>query len=134
MTDKPRLSGLMGRMVEVLRDSYDRDRRANPERFNNIHDGGLGPEFLFVGNVARMLGCGVDHVRRIPRQELPASKVGTRLIYARADVERYIASRRDAGTDPALVRPRAAKALPNPHAPKFDPVAKAKLLLTKGKK
>jgi len=96
MTKPPRIP-LMERIAQATLHAYDADRRANPERFTNAPDG-LGPDFLFVENVARMLACSVDHVRRIPRQALPASKVGNRLIYQRVDVEAYIRAQRDGGT------------------------------------
>ena len=37
-----------------------------------------------------MLRCSVDHVRRIPRAELPAAKIGRRVLYQRADVIAYV--------------------------------------------
>ena len=76
---------------------YLEDRARNPDRYLASPDG-LGPDFLFVENVARMLGCNVDFVRRIPRADLPASRRGQRRIYSRADVEAYILAGRDAGT------------------------------------
>ncbi len=88
--------------------SYDKDRRENPDRFTSSHDG-LGNDLLFVENVARMLGCGVDFVRRIPRAELPASKVGARLIYRRADVASYITARRDFGNGAKVVSARKVR-------------------------
>ena len=94
---KDRPHSLLNRLAAHLRTAADQDRRENPDRFISAADG-LGPNHLFVENVARMLGCNVDHVRRIPRGQLPAAKVGQRLIYARADVTAFIAAQRDAGT------------------------------------
>ncbi|MFC0805469.1 helix-turn-helix domain-containing protein [Ensifer sp. P24N7] len=99
---------LLDRLGASVRASYEADRRGNPHRFVGSPDG-LGSEFLFVENVARMLGCGVDFVRRIPRSELPASKVGARLIYRRADVASFINSRRDQGAGAKLVPARKAR-------------------------
>ncbi|MBY3137312.1 helix-turn-helix domain-containing protein [Rhizobium laguerreae] len=93
MTRQPTLLDRLGASVRA---SYETDRRDNPHCFTGSPDG-LGTEFLFVENVARMLGCGVDFVRRIPRGELPASKIGARLIYRRADVVALINLRRDQG-------------------------------------
>lgn len=90
------LLSLLERISDATRSAYDRDRRDSPQRFTGAPDG-LGPDYLFVENVARMLSCNVDFVRRIPRSELPASKVGSRLIYARAEVNAFIQLRRDAG-------------------------------------
>lgn len=114
----------------------------SPHKFTGAPDG-LGPDFLFVENVARLLACNVDFVRRIPRSELPASKIGTRLVYARADVLAYIAARRDAGShrfvsDRAQRTPSAQRetSASEPHGPaqaQFDPVARAKAL-TRGSK
>ncbi len=49
---------LVDRLGASVRASYEADRRDNPHRFAGSSDG-LGNEFLFVENVARMLGCGV---------------------------------------------------------------------------
>lgn len=73
------------------------ERAKNPHRYLDAPDG-LGRDFLFAENVAAMLNCNVDFVRRIPRSELPASKRGQRRMYARADVEAYILAGRDSGT------------------------------------
>ena len=90
---------LLERLGEALRASCDADRQANPHRYLGSPDG-LGRDFLFVENVARMLGYNEDFVRRIPRHELPAARIGRRLIYQRQDVEAFIRSRRDAGALP----------------------------------
>jgi hypothetical protein len=96
---------LLDRISDLVVAKYDTDRRESPYRFIGSPDG-LGPSYLFVENVAHMLGCGVDYVRRIPRTELPASKVGARVIYQRSDVAAFIASRRDQGTAAKLVPAR----------------------------
>lgn len=95
LTDKNKPNRLS--RAELVRQSYDQDRARNPHRFINESDG-AGPDFLFVENVAAMLSVNVDFVRRIPRADLPASRAGQRLIYAREDVEEYLGSRRDTGT------------------------------------
>jgi hypothetical protein len=87
---KPRVDWT--RIREAERAAYDRDRHANPHRYV---DEAVGP--LYIENVAHLLAVNRDFVRRISRLELPASRVGQRLVYARADVDRYILSRRDAG-------------------------------------
>ncbi|RVN00453.1 DNA-binding protein [Sinorhizobium meliloti] len=130
---------LLDRLGASVRASYEADRRDNPHRFVGSSDG-LGNEFLFVENVARMLGCGVDYIRRIPRAELPASKIGARLIYRRADVVAFINSRRDQGTGAKLVPARKVRT-PVALAPlqlvapekggSFDPVSYVRSL-TKG--
>ncbi len=133
------LSRLLDRIANGTRASYDADRRQHPERFTAEPDG-LAPTHFFVENVARMLGCHVDHVRRIPREELPASRVGARLIYARADIEAYIQLRRDKGGGryishrgvPAVGPEAKAKPKLQPVAPTFDPlVAVRKALRTR---
>jgi hypothetical protein len=87
---------LMDRIAAITVAHYEKDRRENPHRFTCSPDG-LGTADLFVENVARMVGCNVDFIRRISRQSLPASRVGQRLIYARADVEAYIRAQRETG-------------------------------------
>ena len=115
---------------------YLEDRAQNPDRYLSSPDG-LGPDFLFVENVARMLSVNVDFVRRIPRAELPASKRGQRRIYSRADVEAYILAGRDTGAaryvaDRAPGK-RGATVSPDAAAPAgFDPRAEVRRLL-KGK-
>lgn len=115
------------RTMEGWHEFMHEERARNPHQHLDAPDG-LGRDFLFVENVAAMLACHVDFVRRIPRQELPASRRGQRLIYSRADVEAYILSGRDSGTgryvpDRALGK-RGATVSPADHAPAaFDPVA-----------
>ncbi|PLU23637.1 hypothetical protein BMJ29_04510 [Sinorhizobium medicae] len=99
---------LLDKLGASVRASYEADRRANPHWFIGSPDG-LGSEFLFVENVARMLGCGVDFIRRVPRSELPASKIGARLIYRRADVVDFINLRRDQGAGAKLVPARKVR-------------------------
>jgi len=126
-----------GMLLQSLADrtnaAYERDRKNHPQRFAGSPDG-IGAEHLFVEGVARMLGCNIDFVRRIPRNELPASKVGQRLIYARADVQTFIRAKRDSGTArhipiraPRPLQPVATtKDVPDPA---FDPVARVRNLL-----
>lgn len=131
MTKKP-----SPRSIEFWRDHMDEDRSRNPDRFLGEPDG-LGPDFLFVENVARMLGCNVDFVRRIPRADLPASKVGQRLIYSREAIDNYMKSRRGNPTR-RFVPSRApgryrATVAPAPVARGFDPVAFARSLAKEAK-
>jgi hypothetical protein len=129
---------MLERIESSLRASCESSRRDEPHRFVGSPDG-LGSDFLFVENVARMLGCGVDFVRRIPRSELPASKIGARLIYRRADVVTFIAARRDLGNGAKMVPTRKVRTavareplqLVAP-AGSFDPVSYVRTL-TKGK-
>lgn len=132
--------GLLDRIGAATTVVYERERRENPHRFTGAVDG-LGSGFLFVENVARMLACGVDYVRRIPRNELPASKVGNRLIYARSDVERFIALRREgggqgrswlatAGRQVAISPPALS---PSDERASFDPVAHIRKITKKEK-
>lgn len=79
-------------LVERIRRFDDRDRQLNPHRYVGEVDG-LGPNWLFVENVAAMLGTTVDFIRRISREELPAAIVGKRVVYARADIDAYIERR-----------------------------------------
>lgn len=135
MTDEPQGKTRRPSRAEMLRKSYDEDRAKHPHRFIDDPDG-AGPDFLFVENVAAMLACSVDFVRRIPRSELPASHRGQRLIYGRADVEAYIQAGRDTGTARYVADRksgfRATVALSGEAAP-FDAAAYARSL-TKGKK
>lgn len=115
------------------------ERAKNPHQHLTAPDG-LGRDFLYVQNVAAMLDCNVDFVRRIPRSELPASKRGQRRIYARADVEAYILAGRDSGTARYVSerkpgkRGASATVSPDTTAPvPFDPAAFARSL-TKDKK
>lgn len=116
--------------AELVRKGYDEDRARNPDRYLASPDG-LGSDFLFVENVARMLGCNVDFVRRISRADLPASRRGQRLIYSRADVEGYILAGQDTGAGRYVANrkpgSRPTVALSGEAAP-FDPAAYARSL------
>jgi hypothetical protein len=69
-------------------EACEAERRNYPFRFAD-------KEVLYVQNVAQMLGCSVDHARRIPRNELPAYRgPGRWLLYLRDDVIRYLRTRR----------------------------------------
>ena len=46
--------------------------------------------FLTIEDVAHLLHCGVDKVRRIPRKQLPVYKVGKRNLYIYEEVIRYV--------------------------------------------
>ena len=98
--------------VEYARLLIDKDRRLNPHRYVQSVDG-LGANYLFVENVAAMLGCSTDFVRRIARTELPASKVGARVIYARTDVEAFILARRNSGNGRHILDRGAQKLKPS---------------------
>lgn len=47
-------------------------------------------DFLSIYDLAMLLGCSVDTVRRIPRDWLPVYRVGKCNIYIRDDVIRYL--------------------------------------------
>ncbi|MGO6851065.1 MULTISPECIES: helix-turn-helix domain-containing protein [Rhizobium] len=125
-------------LIERMRRFDDRDRQLNPHRYVGAVDG-LGPNWLFVENVAAMLGTTVDFIRRISREELPAAIVGKRVVYARADIDAYIerrmqrSSRHYVPARKLRVVSREAGSVQNvlDEAP-FDPVAKV-LALGSGK-
>lgn len=106
------------------------ERRKSPRLFVRPED-----QLLFVENVAEMLGCGVDYVRRIPRQELPAAKCGARLQYLREDVLQFVRRRRDTGRGNKidLRAARASGTIPL-KAEEFNPVADVRSKLGAGKK
>lgn len=116
--------------LDLIRRFDDRDRQLNPHRYVGAVDG-LGPDRLFVENVAAMLGTTVDFIRRISREELPAAVIGKRVVYARTDIDAYIDGRiqrssRNYVPDGKLrgVPSEAGKAETGADAPFFDPVAK----------
>jgi AraC-like DNA-binding protein len=76
----------------ALRERAAEDRRKQPHLYVKPTD-----EVLFVENVAQLLGCSVDYVRRISRRELPAARCGARLQYLREDVVAYVRRHRDDG-------------------------------------
>ncbi|WP_156917566.1 helix-turn-helix domain-containing protein [Salinarimonas rosea] len=84
------------------------------------------PDLLFVENVATALGCSVDHVRRIPRNELPAARVGQRVIYRRIDVATYVAAKLDRGAPAIKGKPLGVQPA---RAVSFDPVRQVRTLL-----
>lgn len=121
VTEPPsRALSLLQRLSERLLDADVEFRRQHPYRFAD-------KEILFVENVAGMLGCSVDHVRRISRSELPASRgVGRRLLYLREDVIRYVRLHRDAQGN-SYRRPEASAPSAQVSAkPVFDAAAAAR--------
>jgi hypothetical protein len=81
---------LLGSLQRRLLSSSQAFRQAHPYRFVQPSD-----EFVFIENVAEILGTSVDFVRRIPKSALPAVRIGKRLIYARSDVRMYVERRRE---------------------------------------
>ena len=77
--------GLFAKYSRKLKERNEEMRKQHPYMFVTPTD-----NIIFVENVANMLGCGIDHVRRIPKLELPTSKTGRRLNYLREDVENYV--------------------------------------------
>ena len=121
MTDQPKRPS----RAELVRQGFERDRAAHPDRFIDP-----ASPTLFAENVAAMLGCHLDTVRRIPRDQLPATRVGNRVVYLQDDVTRYVRNRREHGKSVQPVAPLP----PMGAAPStFDPVANARRL-TKGEK
>lgn len=53
-----------------------------------------GLEALDIRQVAGLLRCTVDTARRIPRRELPAYRVGKRLVFRRSEVLGYLWSQK----------------------------------------
>ncbi len=52
----------------------------------------LDREILTIEDVASLLRCSPDTVRRIPRDRLPAYRPGKRNLYLRDDIMRYVRS------------------------------------------
>ncbi len=50
--------------------------------------------YFTVDEVAEILECSVDHVRRIPKHLLPCSKPGKSNIYRFQDIDNYVISKR----------------------------------------
>jgi hypothetical protein len=80
-------------IAERQRQRAAEDRRKRPYVYTKPTD-----DVLYIQNVAELLGCSIDHVRRIPRRELPAARVGPRLQFLREDVIALLRRRRDLGT------------------------------------
>lgn len=83
-------SSLLGSLEQRLLNSSQAFRQAHPYRFVQPSD-----EFVFIENVAEILGTSIDFVRRIPKSALPAARIGKRLIYARSDVRMFVERRRE---------------------------------------
>lgn len=111
-----RKRGLLASLARSVKRSHDNLRQAEPHRFVSSNDG-----HMFVENVAQMLGCSVDTVRRIPRSELPASKPGKRVLYLKEDVIDYIRQNHDVSSARVTFR-KQQEAAPDKSEP-FDPVA-----------
>lgn len=57
-------------------------------------------DVLDIEQLAALLRCSVDHARRIPRRELPASRVGKKLLFLREDALAYIKRKRSGSPPP----------------------------------
>ena len=60
----------------------------------------LDPDILVIEDVARLLHCSVDTLRRVPKEELPAYRgPGRKHLYLREDIIRFVRCRRITGPD-----------------------------------
>lgn len=92
MTKKVRRGDRILAASRAAREAALSDRRKSPQLYAEQNG-----TVLFVENVAALLGCSLDYVRRIPRQQLPAARCGPRLQYLREDVEAYVRRNRNRG-------------------------------------
>lgn len=81
--------------IEYLRWSNELDRQKNPHLYARSPDG-IGEKWLFLKNVAEMLGTTEDFVYRISRDELPAARVGKHNVYSREHVDAFLHKRLEA--------------------------------------
>jgi hypothetical protein len=96
-------------IAEQHRQRDAEDRRKRPYLYTKPTD-----DILYIQNVAELLGCSIDYVRRIPRRELPAARVGPRLQFLREDVIALLRRRRDLGTGKKVdLRPVLHSAAPS---------------------
>ncbi|MFC7292588.1 helix-turn-helix domain-containing protein [Hirschia litorea] len=118
-TRKPRVRGpelAIENEIEANKIRHSRlseERKKDPSRFTSTSD-----DRLYVENVAELLGCSVQTVRRIPKAHLSPAKIGRRSVYLRQDVINYISYK-------SKFFPTVANATPNPASPPtntFDPV------------
>ncbi len=57
--------------------------------------GSLDPDILVIEDVARLLHCSVDTLRRVPKEELPVYRgPGRKHLYLREDIIRFVRCRR----------------------------------------
>ena len=57
-------------------------------------------DILVIEDVARLLHCSVDTLRRVPKEELPAYRgPGRKHLYLREDIIRFVRCRRITGPD-----------------------------------
>ena len=59
-------------------------------------------DLMTITEVAKLLSCSVDHVRRIPGDQLAIHRVGKENLYFRADVIRYVRVHCRVGPRPGL--------------------------------
>lgn len=87
--------------AETKRREHEKEeRRKKPYLFVNENS-----DLLYIENVATLLGCNKQTVHRIPRHELPYSKIGARNQYLRTDVLKYVKSKTSAGVAPSPTSP-----------------------------
>lgn len=84
MTKKMSRAEKMRAISTAAREREAEEKRKRPYLYVQPTD-----DILFVENVAQLLGCSVDYVRRISRRELRAARCGARLQYLREDVVAY---------------------------------------------
>ena len=112
-----RTNELLESLSRAVRAVYDEVRKKNPHRFVS------GP-IIFAENVADMLGCSVDFVHRIPRNQLPGVRIGKPVVYLREDVENYARNR--IRGDNTLQPVARASRQPIGECLTFDPVAEVR--------
>lgn len=85
--NQPVRKPLMLSLAERVADNSTRLRAMYPQLY-------WDRDVLVVEQVAQVMRCSLDTVRRIPREELPYSRTGKHNLYFREDVLRYLRSRR----------------------------------------
>lgn len=130
MTERISRAEKMRRIIRQQREQLAADRRKRPHLFVQP-----GDDILYVENVAELLGCSVDYVRRIPRRELPAARCGPRLQFLREDVIAFLRRRRDLGQGRKVdLRTPSSSPTAAIDAAEFDIVARTRAKLEKAKK
>jgi len=120
---RPRMS-----RIEYLRHANELDRQKNPHLYLGMGSPGHD-KWLYLQNVAWMLGTTKDYVYRLSREELPVARIGRRIVYDRNHVDAFIAMRMEKSAKHYLAerQPRAVSsknaAVAALDAKPFDPLA-----------